>query len=132
MLNPSTADAERNDPTVARCINYARSWGYDGLTVLNIFAYRSTDPKALYEVQDPVGPWNDAAIKDAAKGLDVCCAWGEHGNLFERGRQVAAMLRAIARRVGCLTVNKGGQPAHPLYQKSDLPLSDLPVDYFRV
>lgn len=127
MLNPSTADASQDDPTVRRCIAYAKSWGYGGLTVLNIFALRSTDPNALYSHPDPTGPWNDAAIKDAAKGRDVCCAWGEHGKYLNRGSAVLTLLRGIAKRLGYLKLNSGGEPAHPLYQKGDLVLTDFPA-----
>lgn len=77
MLNPSTADELQNDPTVERCERRARSMGFGGLRVANIFAWRDTDPTALYALNDPVGPDNDAAIQESVLGAGlVVCAWG--------------------------------------------------------
>jgi hypothetical protein len=135
MLNPSTADAWKNDPTVRRCIARAMSGEYLGVIVLNVFALRSTDPKALYSAADPIGPDNDAFIKrvlsmieDARDPLDpkptVVVAWGTHGDLKNRDRDVMAILRAHHPRsvysIGPLT--KDGFPRHPLYLRSTLPL----------
>lgn len=118
MLNPSTADAEKNDPTVRRCIGYAQAWGFDELEVVNIFALRSTDPRALYEAEDPVGPGNDRAIGRAARRAEmVVAAWGHHGLLGGRGRSVVRLVRG-ARRDGdvrCLGMTQCGEPRHPLY-----------------
>ena len=89
MLNPSTADEIDNDPTVERCQRRAVAMGYGGLVVCNIFAYRSTDPGALYDLGDPVGPGNDAAIVEQAKAAGlVVCGWGTHGALHGRGNAV--------------------------------------------
>lgn len=117
MLNPSTADAKVLDPTVTRCVGYARDWGYDGLIVTNIFAFRSTNPKLLRAVDDPVGPDNDAAILAAAYRSElVIAAWGTHGKLDGRGRAVAEQLRqAMQSDLKCLGVTKHGHPKHPLY-----------------
>lgn len=116
MLNPSTADETANDPTIERCQRRAVAGGYGGLAVVNIFALRSTDPKALYRHADPVGPWNDAAILDVARqaGL-LICAWGAHGKLHGRGARVLAMLRESGVEPHALRIGKGGQPGHPLY-----------------
>lgn len=122
MLNPSTADEVDNDPTVERCQRRAKEYGYGGVVVCNIFALRSTDPKALYSHPDPVGPYNDEAIIDAAKdaGL-VVCGWGNHGQLcapgeqISRGEEVVRMLLDEGIMPHCLKVTKRGHPGHPLY-----------------
>ena len=98
MPNPSTADEIKNDPTVERCERRARAMGFGGLRVANIFALRSTDPAALYQHADPVGPDNDAAIIESVAGAGiVVCAWGGHGNLNDRG----AAVRVFRRKAGC-------------------------------
>ncbi len=120
MLNPSTADAVQPDNTVTRCINFARSWGYAGLVVTNIFALRSTKPEALLHHADPVGPGNDIKILLAANmaGL-VVCAWGNDGKINGRGEQVIKMLRANSISLHCLGKTKAGHPKHPLYLRAD-------------
>jgi hypothetical protein len=129
MLNPSTADEIRLDPTVTRCVGYARRWGYDGLVVTNIFALRSTDPRRLREVEDPVGPHNDEHIQRVAKlAALVVCAWGTHGAFLDRGRRVVEMLTASENTLHCLGVTKDGHPRHPLYLRGDavpVPLAAL-------
>lgn len=116
MLNPSTADEMTNDPTVARCAYRARAEGYGGLVVTNLFALRSTDPKALYGAADPIGPENDEILRRVATGcLGVICGWGAHGKHLGRGPAVSAMLRADGVRLHVLRLNADGQPAHPLY-----------------
>jgi hypothetical protein len=120
MLNPSTADASRDDPTIRRCIGFSKRWGYGVMHVCNIFALRSTSPKALYTHADPVGPDNDDAIRvEALRAATVVCAWGAHGELHDRGRQVHAMLRQMKVAPIVLRLTKGGQPVHPLYQPND-------------
>ncbi len=116
MLNPSTADAIDNDPTVERCQRRAQALGYGGLVVCNVFAYRSTDPNALYAVADPVGPDNNAAILEQARGAGlVICGWGTHGALHGRGDAVLRMLRDAGVAPHALQVNADGSPKHPLY-----------------
>jgi hypothetical protein len=131
MLNPSTATADVSDPTVRRCEGFARAWGHDSLVVLNIFAFRSTDPKALYAEPDPVGPENDSYIgryaKHAvAKGGVIVCAWGAHGKHLDRGDTVLGKLMKYGPHY--LKTNKGGHPSHPLYLKASLkPTPYVPV-----
>jgi len=116
MLNPSIANAEQNDPTVERCQRRVMAMGYGGLHVTNIFALVSTDPAALYEIDDPVGPENDAAILDAVKDAGmVLCAWGTHGTHVERACHVVAILREAGVTPYCLGQNADGSPKHPLY-----------------
>lgn len=111
MLNPSTADAEVDDPTIRRCIGFSKSWGYAGLEVVNLYGYRATDPKQLDVVPDPHGPENDRAIKDAClRATIVLCAWGKRG--AERGRQLRP---EINRSLFHLGMNNDGSPKHPLY-----------------
>ena len=117
MLNPSTADALIDDPTIRRCIGFAKAWGCGRVEIYNLFALRSTDPKALRETFDPVGPAND----DILRGIAACCvrtiaAWGSHGKLWNRGPKVAAMFGG---RLEALAVNADGTPKHPLYVKGD-------------
>ena len=121
MLNPSIADHEISDPTVTRCVVRAKEWGYGGLVVLNIFALRSTNPKALYTCSDPIGPENDAAITRMAKHAGmVMLGYGVHGKLFNRGTQVLQLLRESGVQPMVLKLNKDGKtPAHPLYLSYD-------------
>lgn len=122
-LNPSTADEKNDDPTVRRCIAFARSWGYSSLTVCNIFALRSTDPKALYvDLWDAVGAANDEHIaREAARHELVVAAWGNHGQLTRRGVQVMKLLRRHAPDgvVHVLGLNSTLEPKHPLYIAGD-------------
>jgi len=130
MLNPSTADALVLDPTIRRCAGFARREGCGGVIVLNLFALRSTDPKALYGHPDPVGPDNDAAIAETVAmadvtGAPVVGAWGVHGVHLDRAGHVAAGLAAtLTTHTQLLTlgVTKDGHPRHPLYVKGDAPL----------
>ena len=117
MLNPSTADATQNDPTIRRCIDYARRWGFGRLEVGNLFALRSTDPKVLYAAHDPVGPDNDDALMEMREGANLTvCAWGVHGHHRDRGDTVATMLSHFRPpSLHCLGQTKGGAPRHPLY-----------------
>jgi hypothetical protein len=121
LLNPSTADETQDDPTIRRCIGYARSWSYSRLVITNLFAFRSTDPKALVRADDPIGPDNDGHIRAQATLADrVVIGWGAYGHLLDRGAQVLEILRLIGIRPFCLTRTNGGQPGHPLYLPKDL------------
>jgi hypothetical protein len=123
MLNPSTADAHTDDPTVARCRGRAWDGGYGGLVVVNIFALRSTDPIALRTADDPIGPDNDHWIMHCARGAGrVVCAWGAHGNNDGRGEAVRKMLTDAGIRLHALGFTMKGEPRHPLYVRSDEPL----------
>ena len=127
LLNPSTADAEKDDPTVYRCGQRARHLGFGGLLVTNLFAFRSTDPGRLYEVEDPVGPDNDYAIHaEARRSKMVICGWGKHGKFMGRDTFVCDQLRLEKIFPRALHTNSDGTPEHPLYQ----PYSRMPMPYF--
>ncbi|CTQ48363.1 DUF1643 domain-containing protein [Jannaschia donghaensis] len=117
MLNPSTATEFQNDPTVERCERRARALGFGAFRVVNIFAYRATDPRDMRAQSDPVGgPANDDAIREAALWADTTiCAWGTHGAYLDRGPRVEALLRATGKPLATLGLSKDGHPKHPLY-----------------
>ena len=126
MLNPSTADENKTDPTVRRCMGFARQWGFASLSVINIFAYRATNPKELRFVNDPIGDWNDIIIKRTAdKAPMVVCAWGTHGGLRGRGKQVLEMLEPYNEKLFHFGWTKNGQPRHPLYVPANTPLISI-------
>lgn len=115
MLNPSTADASLDDPTIRRCMGFARDWGYSGIVVHNLYALRATDPRELRSHPDPVGPVNDSYI--AGWRVPTICAWGAHANDGRPGRatQVLSLLHRIDVVPMCLGRTKAGHPKHPLY-----------------
>ncbi|TFL20066.1 DUF1643 domain-containing protein [Jannaschia formosa] len=117
MLNPSTATEIANDPTVERCERRARALGYGAFRVVNIFAYRATDPRDMRAHPDPVGgAANNAAIREAALWAEATvCAWGTHGAHLGRGPEVEQLLRATGRPLFHLGLSKAGHPKHPLY-----------------
>lgn len=116
-LNPSTANETENDATIRRVIRFAWDFGYGGCIMTNLFAYVSTDPRALLIVDDPVGPQNDQMLKTAAEGNDVLFAWGNF-NVGGRDLEVIKMFP----NAFCLGKNKNGSPKHPLYIKAATPL----------
>jgi hypothetical protein len=116
MLNPSTADEVKLDPTCSRARDYAERWGYGALIVTNVFAFRNTDPVRMKAAADPVGPGNDAAIARAAKeSAIVVCAWGNHGAHRGRSKNVVEILQEEKTKLHVLRLNANGEPAHPLY-----------------
>lgn len=127
MLNPSTADEIKNDPTVERCERRARLWGYGRLDVVNLFAWRSTDPGVLRSVENPEGnPDNDSHISISASiSRTVICAWGKHGSINERQRRMLTLLSEWNVNAYALRINADGTPAHPLY----LPYDAQPINF---
>lgn len=116
MLNPSTADEIKNDPTVERCERRARALGFGAFRVCNIFAFRATDPKVMRVEPDPIGPDNDRAIIESCDWADqVVCAWGTHGAHLNRGAQVIELVRIKGISPYHLGLSKEGHPKHPLY-----------------
>ena len=112
MLNPSTADATNDDPTIRRCIGFARDWGYGSVRVGNLFAWRTPYPSALRVALDPVGRENDGALLELANGAAlVVAAWGIHGAWSGRGQIVR---KRFSHRLHALGMTKSGEPAHPL------------------
>lgn len=121
LLNPSVADALRDDPTLARCVLRAQGLGFGALRVVNLFAWRATDPAALALAADPVGPENDAALLRGARWAGrILCGWGEGGRLMGRDRAVLALF--VRRRLWHLGLTAGGRPRHPLYVARAAPL----------
>jgi hypothetical protein len=116
-LNPSTADEQTDDPTIRRCMGYARAWGYGWLIMLNLFAYRATDPNVMKAAADPVGPDNDTFLRSHMAGAGiVVAAWGNHGSYL--GRDVA--VRAMLPNLHFLRMTRDGSPGHPLYLPASL------------
>lgn len=123
MLNPSTADAEIDDATIRSCIRLSKGLGYGSFEVVNLFAFRATDPSELQQADDPIGPRNDEKIEAALLRCDLAiCAWGAHQMAESRGRAVRSMIRTHRPAVFCLGKTKAGAPKHPLYIKSGTPL----------
>lgn len=124
MLNPSTADADADDPTIRRCIGFARREGCGGLLVANLFQLRATDPKELARHPDPVGPNSDHHLLDVAGESDgpLIAAWGAHQFAADRAAYVSAMFGI---HCVCLGKTRDGHPRHPLYVKGDAPLIPL-------
>lgn len=119
MLNPSTADAEVDDATIRSCMRLARSWYYGGIEVVNLFAWRATNPRELYDAADPVGPENDEHIEDALAHTDFAlCAWGAQKIAEHRSSQVLDLIYGRRALLHCLGRTKSGAPRHPLYIKT--------------
>jgi hypothetical protein len=121
MLNPSTADEVTNDPSVERCERRARQWGYSRLVVVNLFAWRATNPEDMKASSDPVGFENDRLILEIAdKASLFVCAWGNHGSYLERSAYVTNMLRSQGVSLHYLMMTSSGEPQHPLYLPYDM------------
>ena len=132
MLNPSTADEHRNDPTVQRCVNFGRAWGYGWLYVVNLSPLRATDPNDLLaEGPEPADVWetNVDYIQKAVSLSDlVVAAWGVHGEAEGRAERVLDALLRKGWEVHCLGTTKHGHPRHPLYiPKATAPVRFAPV-----
>ncbi|MFA5385949.1 MAG: DUF1643 domain-containing protein [Eubacteriales bacterium] len=128
MLNGSTADAEQDDPTLRRCIGYAKAWGFGSLEVVNLFGYRTTFPTELKKAADPVGAENDSYILKAIKGASmVVVAWGSNGSFKKQDKYVLGLLKNNCVEPYCIDVSKDGHPKHPLYLKADLKLRKLVI-----
>ena len=133
MLNPSTADAIEDDPTIRRCLGFARREGLGRLLVLNLFAYRATNPRDLHEAEirgEAVGPRNDEHIRGQLLGIGrdagmriVVAAWGSHGSLMDRDQEVLRGIKQAGHFPMCLGTTKFGLPRHPLYLRADAALT---------
>lgn len=124
MLNPSTADAEQDDPTIRRCIGFAKREGAAGIHVVNLFAYRATNPAELFRCPvDVVGPDNHRHLRSAGElGGPVVAAWGSHPAATHL--QVRWAQHALRVPLKCLGTTASGAPRHPLYIRGDQPLTD--------
>lgn len=125
MLNPSTADHAKDDPTIRRVNGFSRAWGCGGFEVVNLFAIRSPKPRAIRVAADPIGPYNDAAIVQAVTSRRVVLAWGAHGTAHpDRAQAVLRMLAQVtdAEKLLCLGRTVDGEPLHPLMLKATTPL----------
>jgi hypothetical protein len=120
-LNPSVADEKQDDNTVRKCINIARRDGYGSMVMLNAYAYRSTDPKALTTQPNVVGRFNDQHIAEESKSADkIVVAWGNHAT----DDRHTTLLRVLeGQRLYCFTKNNNGKPKHPLYVSLKAPLA---------
>lgn len=125
MLNPSKADAREDDPTIRRCIRYTQDWGYNNLTVVNLFPLRATDPGELRRHEESIETfklnmsyiesecyWNQPSL--------VVCAWGTHGALRKRNKLVLDQLMRIGVTLHVLGLTEDRHPKHPLYLRKDL------------
>ena len=122
-LNPSTATAVEDDPTIRRCIGFAKREGCGEFYMGNVFGLRSTDPKKLLEVDDPIGQYNNFWLKTMAREAEVViAAWGGNPLAVQRGREIRELLQWIPRKIHCLGKTKSGAPKHPLYLRKDTPL----------
>ena len=118
-LNPSTADAVEDDPTIRRCIRFAKDWGYGGLVMANLFAFRATKPEDMKKAEDPIGEENDDHLELLAQHAGkVVASWGVNGTHHNRDKEVMTLLGSLS----CLGVTKAGHPKHPLYLKADTTL----------
>jgi hypothetical protein len=127
-LNPSTADEREDDPTIRRCVAFAKREDCGGLVMLNLFALRATDPRVMKAHPEPIGAENDDAIRHwtrPATGYSplVVAAWGVHGSHLDR----AMTVRLLTPRLRCFGVTKDGHPRHPLYLRADAPLVPYPL-----
>jgi len=123
MLNPSTADAALDDPTIRRCRGFAKSWDCAGIIVANLYALRATNPAELWVHADPVGPDNEMHLAALIREHDtIVCAWGANAKR-DRVAQVRKMFHRNSRPM-CLGMTKAGAPRHPLYVRGDKPLID--------
>jgi hypothetical protein len=123
MLNPSTADAAVDDPTIRRCIGFAKALGYGGLHVVNLYAFRATKPADLWRAADPIGPDNDEHLREtfkaaAREGRAVIAAWSANAQPL-RAEFVGALARAAGVTLQALGFTKDGAPRHPLYLRAD-------------
>ena len=133
MLNPSTADGLRDDPTIRRCVAFARALKFERLEVVNLFAFRAASPAALLALtfaDDPIGAANREWVELAAGNAGaIVCAWGVHGSHSGQNETVLGWIGA--RQTYSLGLTKGGHPRHPLYVKADTPLQPFAMAGYR-
>lgn len=114
-LNPSTATETEDDPTIRRCMRFAQFWGYGGIVMSNLFAFRATQPEDMMAAVDPIGPENDFWLRKlSAKAGVVMAAWGAKGGFMGRDNDVVNRILCVSDLM-CLKHTKDGHPWHPLY-----------------
>lgn len=122
-LNPSTADEHTDDPTIRRCISFAKSWGCNMLIMANLFAFRATNPKDMKAQEGPEGPLNEKYLLESARTADIIvAAWGANGGHRGQDKKVCDLLSFAGYKLQCLGTTKAGHPKHPLYLRKDTPL----------
>ena len=131
MLNPSKADASIDDPTIRRCVSFAKSWGYGGILVGNLFAYRSTYPKELLSAKDPIGPDNINHLRFMYLESElIICAWGNANIIEKLNIMDYKPLSGIVGRLSYLELSKDGTPKHPLYLKGNTQPHEFKISFF--
>jgi hypothetical protein len=116
-LNPSTANHQQDDPTIRRCVGFAKNWGFQSMAIVNLFAYRATLPKDLKSAVNPIGPRNNYWLRKMIEPADLAIAcWGNHGSFLARDETVLKLFSGLH----CIVQNKSLHPAHPLYLKAGL------------
>jgi hypothetical protein len=131
-LNPSTADESALDPTLRRIRGFSTSWGFTAFIMLNLFAFRATDPRDMLAAEDPVGPENDRVLLETAQRCGtIVAAWGAHGDHLGRDQAVCRLLDGLT--LYCLGITASGAPRHPLYVRGDQQLSvyKIGANFFR-
>lgn len=131
MLNPSIADAEIDDPTIRRCMHFARREDAAGIDVVNLLAFRATRPEVMMHAVDPSGPENFSVLAAVARDAKnnrkpIICAWGAHWMADEPARQAVALFQSLGVELKCLGKTQDGAPRHPLYVRNDQPLEPYP------
>jgi len=126
-LNPSTADESLNDPTITRCLGFSKSWGYGSLYMLNLFAFRATDPNDMKSTSMPIGEENLKYLIQYAKTVDqIICAWGNHGSYLNQSKIILDLFRkdeSLFTKLYYFKLSQKGEPVHPLYQSADSKLT---------
>ena len=130
MLNPSIADGSMDDPTTRRCVKFSLMWGFDRLTIVNLFAYRTAYPRLLSSIKDPVGNYNDLIIKSTIQSdSQVVLGWGNRGTMLNRSEKIQNTLSSFAVNSMAFRLTNSGQPVHPLYIPSNA--SAYPITILR-
>lgn len=119
-LNPSKADESKDDNTIKKLVTIARGLNFDTLIMLNLFAFRATDPREMKNALDPVGPDNDEILKSFISGAStVVAAWGNHGSFRKRDAFVVTLAKTVGKKLYCFDITSQGQPKHPLFLPND-------------
>jgi len=125
-LNPSTADAKVDDPTIRRCMDFSKRWGYEEMIMVNLFAFRTPHPSLLKKAPDPEGRNNRRTLRRICISADLLvAAWGAHGSFADQANRMSDIW--ARKPMHCFGLTQSGQPLHPLYQRSDAQLRSYPA-----